>query len=431
MNSVLLDATDREDPPGQVSREALYDEVWSHPMLRVAERYGVSSSFMARVCTSMNVPRPPRGHWAKLEHGKPSPQVPLPDARPGDHLIWRRGDAPGPARYPLPKPPERQVARPRPRISRSGRHPLVSGVRDLFTKGKVIDSGYLKPSQRRLVDVVVSEPMLDDALDMANALFLRLEAAGYRVMLAPSDRTYSRASVGEREKPGKTVNNRYPSLWHPSKPTVVFVGSVAIGLTFFEMTEQLEARYVDGEYIPLGKLPAAERRRPIPSWSWTTQKHFATGRLCLQAFSPYPVADWVHRWPEAKARELRWQLDEIVDFLAKAATIIAGLVEEGERQAEIRRREWEEERRRLEERWERERQEKARAEARQELLEAIRAWDDVRRIQAFFREAEDEALSRTSEEREVLLGRLATARELVGEMDTLGMLMKWRGPEER
>ena len=87
MNSVLLDATDRDDPPGQVSREALYDEVWRHPMLRVAERYGVSSSFMARVCTSMNVPRPPRGQWAKLEHGKPSPQAPLPDARPGDHVI--------------------------------------------------------------------------------------------------------------------------------------------------------------------------------------------------------------------------------------------------------------------------------------------------------------------------------------------------------
>ncbi len=396
MKSVPPEATDRGDPPGQVSREALYDEVWRNPMLRVAERYRVSSSFMARVCDSMNVPRPPRGHWAKLEHGKPSPQAPLPDARPGDRLIWRRGDAPGPARYPLPKPPERQVVHPRPRISRSARHPLVSGVRDLFTKGKVIDSGYLKPSQRRLVDVVVSEPMLDDALDTANALFLRLEAAGYRVMLAPSDRTYSRASVDERETPGKTANKRYPSLWHPSKATVVFVGSVAIGLTLFEMTEELEARYVDGEYIPLGKLPAAERRRPIPSWSWTTHKHFATGRLCLQAFSPYPVADWVQRWPEAKARELRGQLDEIVDYLAKAATTIAGLVEEGERQAEIRRREWEEERRRLEERWERERQEKARAEARQELLESIRAWDDVRRIQMFFREAEGEALSRTS-----------------------------------
>ncbi|EQL40251.1 hypothetical protein M770_18205 [Pseudomonas aeruginosa VRFPA03] len=127
------------------------------------------------------------------------------------------------------------------------------------------------------------------------------------------------------------------------------MGSVAIGLTLFEMTEELEARYVDGEYIPLGKLPATERRRLMPSWSWTAHKHFATGRLCLQAFSPYPVADWVNRWPEVRARELRGQLDEIVDYLAKAATTIAGLVEEGERQAEIRRREW------GEERWERER----------------------------------------------------------------------------
>ncbi|HGN2384088.1 TPA: hypothetical protein ACKR0Y_005770, partial [Pseudomonas aeruginosa] len=77
------------------------------------------------------------------------------------------------------------------------------------------------------------------------------------------------------------------------------------------------------------------------------------------------------------------------------------------------------------------RQEKARAEARQELLESIRAWDDVRRIQMFFREAEGEALSRTSGEKEELLRRLAIARELVGELDTLGVLMKWRGPGER
>ena len=79
----------------------------------------------------------------------------------------------------------------------------------------------------------------------------------------------------------------------------------------------------------------------------------------------------------------------------------------------------------------RERREKARSAARQDLLDAIRAWDDVRRIQAFFCEAESEALSRTDEEREVLLGRLAIARELVGEADTLDMLMKWQGPEER
>ena len=47
-----------------VAREALYALVWAEPMLRVAARYNVSSSYLARVCTLMNVPRPERGYWA-------------------------------------------------------------------------------------------------------------------------------------------------------------------------------------------------------------------------------------------------------------------------------------------------------------------------------------------------------------------------------
>ena len=60
------DATD----DGPVSREALYGMVWSEPMLRVAARFGVSSSYMARVCALLNVPRTVRGYWAKLAVGK-------------------------------------------------------------------------------------------------------------------------------------------------------------------------------------------------------------------------------------------------------------------------------------------------------------------------------------------------------------------------
>jgi len=43
---------------GPITREALYDLVWAEPMLKVAARFGVSSSYMARVCTALNVPRP-------------------------------------------------------------------------------------------------------------------------------------------------------------------------------------------------------------------------------------------------------------------------------------------------------------------------------------------------------------------------------------
>ncbi len=56
--------TSNKDTP--VSREQLYAEVWAEPMTKVALKYKVSSSFMARVCNWLNVPRPERGYWAKL-----------------------------------------------------------------------------------------------------------------------------------------------------------------------------------------------------------------------------------------------------------------------------------------------------------------------------------------------------------------------------
>ncbi|AXO61924.1 hypothetical protein DZC76_12150 [Pseudomonas sp. phDV1] len=73
---------------GPVSREEMYAEVWRLPMTKIADHHRVSSSFLARVCTRMNVPRPPRGHWVKLENGIPSLQPPLPEAGPGDLQVW-------------------------------------------------------------------------------------------------------------------------------------------------------------------------------------------------------------------------------------------------------------------------------------------------------------------------------------------------------
>jgi hypothetical protein len=66
----------------RVSREELYEQVWRELMTRVAVRYGVSDVAIAKTCRALTVPVPPRGHWAKLKHRKPSPQPPLPPAGP-------------------------------------------------------------------------------------------------------------------------------------------------------------------------------------------------------------------------------------------------------------------------------------------------------------------------------------------------------------
>ena len=57
-------------------RERVYDEVWSDPTRRVAARYGVSDAMLWRVCRQLQVPKPPRGYWAKKRAGKPVPRRP-------------------------------------------------------------------------------------------------------------------------------------------------------------------------------------------------------------------------------------------------------------------------------------------------------------------------------------------------------------------
>jgi hypothetical protein len=144
---------------GSVSREALYEMVWSEPMLRVAARLGVSSSYMARVCTLLNVPRPERGYWAKLSVGKAPKQPPLPEPRPGDPLEWTRDRTLPKRTRSLPRPPD-----PRPRRKRTvrrqlpDRHPLVNGAKPLFEAGRLSWHGkYLKPTKKLLVDLAVTQ----------------------------------------------------------------------------------------------------------------------------------------------------------------------------------------------------------------------------------------------------------------------------------
>ena len=62
-----------------VTRESLYEQVWATPMSRLARDYGVSDSALAKTCRKLGVPLPPRGYWAKLQHGKKVlPRPPLP-----------------------------------------------------------------------------------------------------------------------------------------------------------------------------------------------------------------------------------------------------------------------------------------------------------------------------------------------------------------
>ncbi|MFC4271612.1 hypothetical protein GQF03_17395 [Sneathiella chungangensis] len=66
-----------------LSRKELYDLIWSEPMKTLAEQFGLSDVGMAKVCKRSNIPKPPRGFWAKLAAGKNVRRQGLPDRGPG------------------------------------------------------------------------------------------------------------------------------------------------------------------------------------------------------------------------------------------------------------------------------------------------------------------------------------------------------------
>lgn len=406
-----------------VDRETLYEEVWAEPMTKVAARYDVSSSFLARICERLNVPRPARGYWAQLEVGKAPAKPPLPEARPGDELAWTRGHEPPRVLRALPKPPgEQSPVVKRRRLPRDTRHPLVLEAREHFDSAIESEGGYLRPSKRRLLDLFVPRGTLDRALDTANALFLALEARGYEVTLPETNRHFRRPALDERSKGGRQL---YGYRWGPDRPTVTYVGTVAIGLTFFELSEEVEVQNVDGKYVPVAEVPPAKRR------PWTHSRDLPSGKLALRASSPYVLATWEKEWREGRQGELERKLPHIISELEAAAVTISKLVEEGERRAEEERQRWEIER----ERWQRQEAERRRVqnvkESREELFGIISAWGAAKQVESFFEDAERRAASLAEDDRAALLDRLHQARTFLGTTDALQRFLSWKSPEER
>lgn len=296
--------------PTSVSRQELYEIVWSMPMIKVAEQFKVSGSYMARVCSALRVPRPERGHWAKLAVGKAPESPPLPEAQPGDQLSWSRDGG-------LQSPPRlRLVARlPSPRSGRlrhpvTGVHGLIRDAKGHYGTGYKVEEGqHLRPYKRLLVDVTASMAGLDKALGFANDLFNALESAGHRVVISTPTDNFARTRIDEHEQLPKAqrreVSYDYNRLWSPQRPTVVYVGSVAFGLAIIEMSESMVVRYVNGKWIRESDYKPGKAAARHSDHGWTTTKDLACGRLRLLVYAPYRDVSWSMLFQETRLERSR------------------------------------------------------------------------------------------------------------------------------
>lgn len=417
-----------------ISREELYELVWSKPMTKVAEQFEVSNSYMARVCALLNVPRPERGYWAKLAVGKAPSREDLPEARPGDQLFWSKG---GELSTPeKPRPHHRSVKAPpaslEARLPKSSTHALVQNAREHFENGRPVQDGaYLKPYKKVLLDVTTSKACLSKILGFASNLFNSLEAAGYRVLLAPSDQRFSRPLIDEREDTSKQRSHHQNSLWSPGRATLVYVGTVPIGLAIVEVSEEVLMRYIgNSKYIREADYVPPKASRYARDFTWTTNKEIPAGRLRLIAYSPYHRVSWSSHWDETANCPLEKTLPAIVKAIESAAIELATKLEEADHRAKIAH----QERLAAQERGAKEEDrrlvEKSSRESREHLTEIIQRWSQVIGVEQFLRGVEERAAVLVDDDRRHVLERLALARKFLGSQDPLDFFLAWKTPTE-
>jgi hypothetical protein len=415
--------------PTSLSREELYERIWAKPVRDIASEFGISDVGLAKICDRLNIPRPPRGYWARLAAGQKPRRPPLPPTQIGDELEWAiDGRSPRRMAGPIPALPDGNIA-PVANIKLPKRHPLLSAVEPLFLKTRSDYGTHLRPSKRALVDICVSKSALSRALEVANTIFLGLERRGYKVELA-RDHALRRPSISSvKEVPDKRESyDTY--LWNPSSPTVVYIGTVAFSLTMYEMTENVEMRHVNGQYVRVGQESQAGKRRNV-SMGWTTWQDVPSGRLCLIAASAYEHISWRHEWKEKAAGELPEAANDMASILVDAIPKVLELIKERDRLAEEQRKAREEQH----QRWRAEEDRKQKAAAVKESVEEIsalaEAWSGRVRIEAFFADAEQCSEKLPEEERVKIRARIRRARSLLNQQNPLERFQSWRSPEDR
>ncbi|MBB3398833.1 hypothetical protein [Rhizobium sp. BK060] len=298
-----------------ITREELYQLVWSVAGKVAAAKLDVSDSYLNRVCKALDVPRPPPGWWAKRQAGRAPAPPPLPAARPGRLAGWSRGDAGG---APIRPHYRRKDLIYGPVLADI--HLLVAHAREVYSAAERSFDGALLLANPRYhtIDLTVSETSLECCLQFANALFVELEGRGHRITLAAGC-GFIRPPISNWGRQPSHLRVLQPDRI-PRSPTVVHIRGVPVGLAILEIVEEAEMRYVGGgAYVP------ASTPQPKLGIHWTEWRRTPTGRLRLAAYSPYHPLPWLRDWTEwrrnsfsRKAKAMATELEAAASELGKA-----------------------------------------------------------------------------------------------------------------
>jgi hypothetical protein len=178
-------------------RAKLYEEVWAEAVTTVAKRYGISAVALRKICRQLAVPLPPLGYWAKIAAGRKLPRPPLPRYSGPTEIVRQRYVSDEPvepdpehlvARREFEAKPENQIV-----VSETldTLHSLVAATERALRRPKTRDARALPATERRALDVAVSEANLPRALRIMDALLKALDARGMPVRIEPDGKRHS------------------------------------------------------------------------------------------------------------------------------------------------------------------------------------------------------------------------------------------------
>lgn len=70
-----------------LTRQELYDLVWSTPMLKLAKQFRLSDNGLRKICKKHDIPLPKGGYWQKIQYGKSIKKPALPPYKGEDKII--------------------------------------------------------------------------------------------------------------------------------------------------------------------------------------------------------------------------------------------------------------------------------------------------------------------------------------------------------
>ncbi|CAA6677362.1 MULTISPECIES: hypothetical protein [unclassified Lentimonas] len=275
-----------------LTRTKLYEKIWTTPITRLSKEFGISDVGLAKTCTKYDIPRPPRGYWARIAAGYQDKQTPLPKA--DDVTIEFDVEANKRRRSAIKKQQEfesQQAEAFKPVIEQAKNmtHPLAERFLKFIEKEKPDQNGLVTMKRLKLPEIEIAAEAIPRVVE-----FLSLIAF---------------ALAEHKVKIGKNLSN----------DTLLFErDDFGVGL-------KISQALIKGE-----REPTLEQKKN-PSWTWNLTTYTPSEKLVVVLHSANRIYG-TKKWTESNA-------NSITDLAPKIATRIESLLAgyEQERLNEIQR----------------------------------------------------------------------------------------------